>query len=135
MADEITPAVPSQERRPNPEAAPPASSSSDTTALYRRRSVPPGGDLAAECAPGRAVTASSHSDVDIVMRASGPDGTPVAAEADEVPSRLPSVSLEIIDPGVLPPPLALRHPRAYTASSIIAVVLLIAAGWLLRSLF
>ena len=138
MADEITPAVPSPERRPNPEAAPPASSSSDTTALYRRRSVPPGADLAAECAPGRAVTSSSNIDVDVVMSASGAAGTPVAAEpadADEVPSRLPSVSLELIDPGAPPPPLALRHPRAHTAASVIAVVLLIAAGWLLRSLF
>lgn len=146
MADEITPAVLSPERRPHPEATPPASSPSDTTALYRRRSslkmaaeVPPGAELAMDSAPGRAATASADSsediDVAVVMRPGGAAGTPATAELDEMPSRLPSVNLEIVDPGVPPAPLVARHSRARTAASAVVVVLLIAAGWLLRSLF
>lgn len=143
MADEITPAVHSPERQPHPEAAPPASSPSDTTALYRRRSslkmaaeVPSSTELGPDGAPERVIAgASSDIDVALVMPPGGAAGTPAAAEADEVPSRLPSVSLEIADPGAPPASLALRHPRARTAASAALVVLLIAAGWVLRSLF
>lgn len=98
--------------------------------------VPPSTELGPDGAPGRAVASdSSDIDVDLVMPPGGASGTPAAAEHDEVPSRLPSVSLEIADPGTPPASLAVRHPRARTAASAALVVLLIAAGWVLRSLF